>query len=55
MKKPMKRILRITGIVAASLAVLIIAFALLSQRSKPDLSLWHTVNLKEEFQASRRR
>ena len=48
----MKRILRVTGIVAASLAVLIIAFALLSQRSKPDLSLWHTVNLKEEFQAS---
>ncbi len=31
--------------------VLIIALGLLSQRSKPDLSLWHTVNLKEEFQA----
>ncbi len=48
----MKRILRITGIAAAALAVLIIAFSLLSQRSKPDLSLWHTVNLKTEFQAS---
>jgi len=51
MQTPMKRILRITGIVAASLAVLIIVYALLSQRSKPDLSPWHTVNLKQEFQA----
>ncbi len=47
----MKRFLKTTGIVAASLAVLIIVFALLSQRSKPALSLWHTVNLKSEFQA----
>lgn len=50
-KRPMKRALRITGIVTAALAVLVVAFGLLSQRSKPDLSLWHTVNLKEEFQA----
>jgi alpha-beta hydrolase superfamily lysophospholipase len=48
----MKRILRITGIVTATLAILVVAFGLLSQRSKPELSLWHTVNLKEEFQAS---
>ena len=52
MKRPMKRILRITGIVTATLAILVVAFGLLSQRSKPELSLWHTVNLKEEFQAS---
>lgn len=51
MKKPMKRILRITGIAAAAVAILILAIATMVQRSKPALSPWHTVNLKSEFEA----
>ncbi len=45
------RIIRIVLIVLSSLAILILAIATLSQRSKPDLSLWHTVSLKTEFEA----
>jgi alpha-beta hydrolase superfamily lysophospholipase len=49
--KPTRRILRITGIATVVLILLILAIGTFAQRSKPDLSLWHTVNLKMEFQA----
>jgi len=52
MKKPMKRVLQITGIAAAAVAMLTLVIATVVQRSKPDLSLWHTVNLKSEFEAA---
>ena len=46
-----KRLTRFALISAAVVAVLILSIAFLAQRSKPDLSLWHTVTLKTEFQA----
>ena len=45
------RAIRITLVALLSLVILILAFATLAQRSKPDLSLWHTVNLRTEFEA----
>jgi alpha-beta hydrolase superfamily lysophospholipase len=49
--KPTRRILRIIGLFAAFTVVLVLAVATLIQRSKPALSLWHTVHLTSEFKA----
>ena len=49
--KPTRRVLRITGIAAAVVAVLVLIVATLGQRTKPDLALWHTVSLDAEFDA----
>jgi len=38
-------------IALSSLLLLILVIATLAQRSKPDLSLWHTATLKTEFEA----
>jgi len=46
------RTIRITLIALLSLVIIILAVATLVQRSKPALSLWHTVNLKSEFEAA---
>jgi len=46
-----KRLTRFALISAAVVAGLILAVATLAQRSKPDLSLWHTVTLKTELEA----
>ena len=45
------RITRISLIAVLSLVIFILAIGTLAQRSKPDLSLWHIVNLKSEFEA----
>jgi len=45
------RTTRIALIALLSLVILILVIGTLAQRSKPDLSLWHTVNLKSEFEA----
>ena len=45
------KVIRVAAISAATLALIILSIAFLAQRSKPDLSLWHTVTLKTEFQA----
>lgn len=44
-------ILRIAGVFAVGAVVLVLAVATLIQRSKPPLSLWHTIHLESEFQA----
>ncbi|MEX1311802.1 MAG: hypothetical protein AB1Z65_15355, partial [Candidatus Sulfomarinibacteraceae bacterium] len=49
--KPTRRILRITGIGVAVVAVLVLVVATLGQRTKPDLAIWHTVSLDAEFDA----
>ena len=46
-----KKVIRVAAISAATLALIILSIASLAQRSKPDLSLWHTVTLKTEFEA----
>ncbi len=46
-----QRIFGIAGIVTCAVVVLILAIATFIQRSKPELSLWHTVHLESEFQA----
>ena len=49
--KPTRRILRFTGIAVAVVVVLVLLVATLGQRTKPDLSLWHTTSLDAEFDA----
>jgi len=46
-----RRVLRVAGILAGAAVLLVLAAATLIQRSKPALSLWHTVHLRSEFQA----
>jgi len=48
---PTRKIIRFAAVSAVVVILLILAAATLAQRSKPALSLWHTVNLKTEFDA----
>ena len=45
------RIIRVLTISVALVLLIILAIAILAQRSIPDLSLWHTVDLETEFEA----
>jgi len=48
----MNRGLRVASVVALSVVLIVLIIGTLAQRAKPDLSLWHTVNLESEFKAN---
>ncbi len=45
------RWLRVTGVAAAAVVAAVVVVASWAQRSKPELSPWHTVGLEHEFEA----